>query len=111
LYAQNIELFSSSNHQRLAATQHFRHHAHPIHPPTKRPNPRPSKRRFAFGLPITGEISAGATVGLEALCRWTDPALGVVPAETFISQSENSGAIVQLGHQVLALLKNDFQNY
>ncbi len=54
------------------------------------------------------QISDGATAGLEALCRWTDPTLGVVPTETFISHSENSGEIVQLGHQVLVLLKNDF---
>lgn len=54
------------------------------------------------------QMSHGATVSFEALSRWTDPLLGVVPPETFISNSEQTGEIVQLGHQVLALLKTDF---
>ena len=54
------------------------------------------------------QMSDEATVGYEALSRWTDPVLGSVPAETFISNSEQSGEIVQLGHQVLAILKTDF---
>ena len=54
------------------------------------------------------QMSDGATIGFEALSRWTDPLLREVPPETFISNSEQTGEIVQLGHQVLALLKNDF---
>jgi EAL domain-containing protein (putative c-di-GMP-specific phosphodiesterase class I) len=54
------------------------------------------------------QMSDGATVSFEALSRWTDPLLGEVPPETFISNSEQTGEIVQLGHQVLALLKTDF---
>jgi EAL domain-containing protein (putative c-di-GMP-specific phosphodiesterase class I) len=54
------------------------------------------------------QISNEATIGFEALSRWTDPLLGSVPTETFISNSEQSGEIVQLGHQVLSLLKTDF---
>lgn len=54
------------------------------------------------------QISNERAVCFEALCRWTDPVLGPVPPETFISNSEQTGEIVQLGHQVLSLLKTDF---
>ena len=54
------------------------------------------------------QISNRATIGFEALSRWTVPVIGAVPPETFISNYEQSGKTVQLGHQVLALLKIEF---
>lgn len=54
------------------------------------------------------KIPNKTTTGFEALCRLTDPAQGPVPTEPFIANSEQTGEIVQLGRQVLALLKNDF---
>lgn len=48
-----------------------------------------------------------ATIGFEALCRLTNPTQGPIPTEPFVANSEQSGEIVQLGRQVLALLKND----
>lgn len=53
------------------------------------------------------KIPNKATTAFEALCRLTDPIQGPIPTEPFIANSEQSGEIVQLGRQVLALLKND----
>jgi EAL domain-containing protein (putative c-di-GMP-specific phosphodiesterase class I) len=53
------------------------------------------------------KIPNKTTTGFEALCRLTNPTQDPVPTETLIHNSEQSGEIVQLGRQVLALLKND----
>ena len=47
------------------------------------------------------DLADGAVVGLEALARWTDPELGVVPPDQFVAVAERTGLIKQLGHQVL----------
>ncbi len=47
------------------------------------------------------DLADGAVVGLEALARWTDPELGVVPPDRFVAVAERTGLIKQLGHQVL----------
>ena len=47
------------------------------------------------------DLSDGATVGVEALARWTDARLGPVPPDTFIALAESSGLIVELGRSVL----------
>jgi len=47
-------------------------------------------------------LRTGGIVGVEALCRWTDEALGVIPPAQFIPVAEDSGLIVPLGHHVLA---------
>lgn len=41
-------------------------------------------------------------VGFEALCRWEHPDLGPQSPEEFIAIAEDSGAIIELGRQVLA---------
>jgi diguanylate cyclase (GGDEF)-like protein len=46
-------------------------------------------------------ISDGRTVEFEALCRWTDPELGVVGPATFIPVAERTGLIAELGLWVL----------
>jgi predicted signal transduction protein with EAL and GGDEF domain len=48
------------------------------------------------------DLADGAVVGLEALARWTDPELGVVPPDEFVAVAERTGLIKQLGQQVLA---------
>ncbi|MET0812818.1 MAG: EAL domain-containing protein [Microbacterium sp.] len=42
-------------------------------------------------------IATGATVGVEALCRWRHPRWGLIPPSDFIPLAEDSGAIDDLG--------------
>ncbi|MGZ8745037.1 MAG: putative bifunctional diguanylate cyclase/phosphodiesterase [Nocardioides sp.] len=47
------------------------------------------------------EVATGAVSGLEALARWTDPELGVVPPAEFIAVAEQTGLIKELGQRVI----------
>jgi len=47
------------------------------------------------------ELATGRIAGLEALLRWTDPDLGVMPAERFIPVAEESGLIISVGEWVI----------
>ena len=46
-------------------------------------------------------LQSGAIVGMEALCRWPQRDATFAPPETFITQAETSGFIVQLGEWVM----------
>ena len=53
-----------------------------------------------FYQPVV-DLQSGSIVGAEALCRWPQRDDTFAPPETFITQAETSGFIVQLGDWVL----------
>lgn len=53
-----------------------------------------------FYQPVV-DLPTGDIVGVEALCRWPQRDATFAPPETFITQAETSGFIVQLGDWVL----------
>ena len=53
-----------------------------------------------FYQPVV-DLPTGAIIGAEALCRWPQRDDTFSPPETFITQAETSGFIVQLGDWVL----------
>lgn len=53
-----------------------------------------------FYQPVV-DLQKGDIVGVEALCRWPQRDSTFAPPETFITQAETSGFIVQLGDWVL----------
>jgi diguanylate cyclase (GGDEF)-like protein/PAS domain S-box-containing protein len=48
------------------------------------------------------ELATNRVVGVEALVRWDHPERGLLPPADFVGAAEESGAIVDIGRQVLA---------
>ncbi len=63
----------------------------------------PALERGEFQLYYQPQIDLrnGELHGFEALVRWYSPELGSVPPEEFISQAEETGFIVSLGHWLM----------
>lgn len=59
------------------------------------------QREFAMVYQPIVRLSDGMPVGLEALVRWNDPALGPVPPSEFIEIAEAGGLIVAIGDWAL----------
>lgn len=63
-----------------------------------------------FYQPVV-ELPTGRIVGVEALCRWPQPNDTFSPPETFITQAETSGFIVQLGEWVLRTAADQMRSW
>jgi EAL domain-containing protein (putative c-di-GMP-specific phosphodiesterase class I) len=57
------------------------------------------------------DLRTGATVGVEALLRWTHPTRGPIPPCAFIPMAEETGLILEIGRWVLERSCRDARNW
>ena len=60
-----------------------------------------NRREFTMVYQPIISIKSGETMGVEAVLRWQNAAIGSVRPEEFIPISEQTGLIVKLGKYVL----------
>lgn len=58
-------------------------------------------RAITLAYQPIADLRTGTVIGIEALARWSDPQLGVVPPSAFIPMAEQRGLIQELGTQVI----------
>jgi len=56
---------------------------------------------FVYYQPIV-HLATGAVTGLEALCRWQHPSLGLLEPDSFIPVAEQSELVARIDEEVLA---------
>jgi diguanylate cyclase (GGDEF)-like protein len=57
------------------------------------------------------DVVSGGLAGLEALIRWTDPELGIVPPSKFVSVLESTGMILAAGRWALRRAVEDMRRW
>lgn len=60
-------------------------------------------RQFVLHYQPIVELASGRVRGVEALLRWEEPELGMIPPADFIPLAESNGLIRELGKQVIEL--------
>jgi diguanylate cyclase (GGDEF)-like protein len=68
------------------------------------------ENQFFFIFQPIVDLQTGDILGAEALVRWNNPKMGVLPPDRFLNEMEENGSIVQLDvynvHQAINHLKN-----
>ncbi len=69
-----------------------------------------ANNEFSMNYQPQYHIDTKKIIGIEALIRWNNPQLGLVPPDKFISIAEESGLIIEIGDWVLKTVC-DFTSY
>src|SRR5204863_9522314 len=67
--------------------------------------------RLALHYQPKVDVGSGALAGLEALIRWNDPELGIVPPAKFVSVLESTGMILAAGRWALRRAVDDMRRW